>query len=78
MSVTKYQLQSYTHLKTYSINHIHGINYIAQGLAHLAAVGVPHHGMQVHLPGDKYLVKKFFLRRILVTLIIVSKTSAYN
>ena len=31
---------------------IQGVDDIAQGLAHLPAVGVPHHRVQVHLEGE--------------------------
>lgn len=34
-----------------AINDMEGVNDIAQGFAHLAAMRVTHHGMQVHLQG---------------------------
>ena len=37
------------HLKSDPLNDIKRVDDVAQGLGHLAAMGVAHHGVQVHL-----------------------------
>lgn len=32
-----------------ALNDMDGVNHIAQGLGHLLAMGISHHGMKVHL-----------------------------
>lgn len=32
---------------------VHGVDHVAQGFAHLSAVGVPHHRVQIHLQEKK-------------------------
>lgn len=37
------------HLKGDPGNDVHGVDHVPQGFAHLSAVGVPHHRMQIYL-----------------------------
>lgn len=49
MHLHMHQREITPHLQGDPGNDVHGVDHVTQGFAHLSAVGVPHHRMQVYL-----------------------------